>query len=125
MMPADDDDLQAAYFLAHRFVDPMQAAGRPINEAIRNYAQKVDLMWERSASGPLIHDGSGQSELPYNVAQAAAKMAVTERHVRRLAKKGDLDARKHGRDWLIPQRAVDDYLDLEARRNGRAAGSGS
>ena len=112
------DDLEAAYFLAHRFVDPMRAAGRPVGEAIANYTRKVDLKWEMSASGPEIPDGSGQSEVSYNVAEAAAEMNVTERHVRRLAQKGDIDAEKPGRDWLIRRQAVVDYL--EGRRNGRA-----
>jgi excisionase family DNA binding protein len=117
MLPSDDDDLQAAYFLAHRYVDPMKAAGRPISETIANYTQKVDLRWEMSASGPEINAGSTQSEVSYTAAQAATEMKVTERHVRRLARRGDIYAEKPGRDWLIPQQAVNDYL--EGRRNGR------
>jgi len=46
---------------------------------------------------------------PYTAAEAAFEMKVTEGHVRRLARKGDLRAEKHGRDWLIPADAVEDW----------------
>lgn len=110
-MQLTPDDVEAAYFLAHRFVDPMKAAGRPLNRLIESFCRKVDLYWEASASGPEIHDGRAQSEASYNTAEAASRLAVTDAHVRRLARNGDIEAQKHGRDWLIPQRAIDDYLE--------------
>ncbi|WP_197500937.1 helix-turn-helix domain-containing protein [Mycobacterium sp. E3251] len=118
-MDLHGDDLEAAYFLAHRFVDPMKAAGRPVNRLIESFCRKVDLCWEMSANGPEIQDGRAQSEASYNTAEAASKLAVTDAHVRRLARNGDIEAQKHGRDWLIPERSIDDYS--ERRRNGRTA----
>lgn len=118
-MDLTDDDIQAAYFLAHRFVDPMHAAGRTVNDAIRNFTRKVDLAWDMHASGTESQDGSAQSEASYTVAEAAAEMTVTQGYVRRLARRGDLSgAEKPGRDWLIPRQAVTDYLET---RSGRAA----
>lgn len=118
MIGPSGDHLEAAYFVAHRFVDPLRAAGRPISDSILNYVRELDLAWELSASGPETQLASTQSELSHSVARAAAEMHCTERHVRRLAQRGDIDAEKDGRDWRIPQQAVTDYL--QGRRNGRA-----
>ena len=118
MIPTDDDDLQAAYFLAHRFVDPMRAAGRPINDVIAKYTRKIDLSWQRSADGP---ENVGRSEAleqaSCNTAEAARIIRVTQRQARRLAEKGDLEGQKFGTVWVLSRQSVNDYA--EAKRNGR------
>jgi excisionase family DNA binding protein len=121
-MQLTPDDIDAAYYVNHRYLDPLRKAGK-LGQALESWFRKVDLAWELSARGPEIQAGSEQSEVLYTVAEAAAEMDVTQRHVRRLAQRGDIDARRYGRDWLIPPQAVSDYLQ-ERRRNGRSRSGG-
>ncbi len=111
------DDLEAAYFLAHRFVEPMRAAGRPVSDAIERYTRKVDLAWKMSASGPENTATAVTSEHEScDSAEAAQIIGVTERHVRRLADEGDLVGRKFGTAWVLSRQSVMDYA--EGRQDG-------
>lgn len=117
-MDLTDDDIETAYYVNNRYVRPLIEAGQA-GHALKQWYRKVALCWETSACGPEIHDSPAQFEVSYNATQTAVKMSVTARHVRRLAEKGRLSgAEKCGRDWQIPETAVNDYL--EERRNGRA-----
>lgn len=115
----EGDDLEVAYHINHRYLEPVRKAGK-LNRAVENWYQKVELMWAIAASGNDIHDDGEQSEAQYTAAEAAKQMGVTNRQARHLATIGALPgATKHGRDWLIPRTAVDDYLERR-RMNGRA-----
>ena len=50
----------------------------------------------------------------YSVKEAAAKIGITERHVRLLLNKGMISGKKLGRDWVV--------LDLNYTRKRRLKG---
>ncbi len=47
--------------------------------------------------------------------EAAAISGLSHDHLRRLAGKGDLWAKKIGRDWLTTEKALGEYLSKERR----------
>lgn len=47
--------------------------------------------------------------------EAAEICGLSHDHLRRLAGRGDLRAKKIGRDWLTTERAVRDYMAQERR----------
>jgi len=47
--------------------------------------------------------------------EAAAISGLSHDHLRRLAGRGDLWAKKIGRDWLTTEKAVEEYLARERR----------
>ena len=47
--------------------------------------------------------------------EAAKLSGLSHDHLRRLAGRGDLKARKIGRDWVTTERALRDYLAQERR----------
>jgi excisionase family DNA binding protein len=110
MIGETGDDLEAAFYVVQRFTDGLRAGAPPVPKQVTDWCLKVRLTWETSADGPQIQDGTASFEVLYTVSEAAPKMGVTERQVRRLAKNGDIDARRPGREWLIAEQAVIDYL---------------
>lgn len=105
------EDLDSAYYVVQRFISGLGPQAK-LPAQVADWCLKVRLAWDKSANGPETQDASRQSEVSYTVAQVAAEIHVSERHVRRLAKKGDLiGATRHGRDWLIPQTAVNGYME--------------
>ena len=50
----------------------------------------------------------------YSVKEAAAKIGITERHLRILLNKGEIAGKKFGRDWIV--------LDLNYTRKRRPKG---
>ena len=108
MMDPAGEDLDAAYYVAQRLVNELRAGAPPVPRQVIRWCLKVRLAWETSADGPETDDVAAELE-PYTVPQAAAEMHVTERHVRRLAKSGAIDARRYGREWIIPRQAVTEW----------------
>jgi len=52
-----------------------------------------------------------------SLSEAAAFAGMHPAHLRKLAERGDLKARKIGRNWVTTRRAVDEYLgDVEKRK---------
>jgi len=47
--------------------------------------------------------------------EAAEICSLTHDHLRRLAGRGDLQAKKIGRDWLTTEQAVRDYMSQDRR----------
>ena len=47
--------------------------------------------------------------------QAAKISGLSHDHLRRLAGRGDLDAKKIGRDWVTTERSVREYLAQDRR----------
>ena len=47
--------------------------------------------------------------------EAASLSGLSHDHLRRLAGRGDLWAKKIGRDWLTTQKALEEYLAQERR----------
>lgn len=45
--------------------------------------------------------------------EVAARLGISRRRVGQLIKDGRLRATKHGRDWLVSERAVDAYVPQE------------
>jgi excisionase family DNA binding protein len=111
------DDLDSAYYVTQRFVSSLGTDAEKLPAQIIDYCLKVRLTWETFASAPESGSLVGQfNEEWYTVAEAAFKMKVTSGHVRRLARRGDIRAEKHGRDWIIPATAVEDWRASERRR---------
>lgn len=52
----------------------------------------------------------------HSVSEAAAKLGLTDRHVRLLLERGELDGRKLGHDWVV--------LSLDYKRKRRPKGRG-
>jgi hypothetical protein len=74
-----------------------------------------------SALGQRNGDGTEESTQELcDAAQAARRIGITERQVRRLA--NDLDGRKCGGVWTFPRQAVEEYA--EARKVGRIGPGG-
>src|ERR1700730_2131046 len=90
MIGASGDHLEAAYYVAHRFVDPLRAAGRPISDSILNYVRELDLTWEMSHAGHESDCGSAQSDPWISTRAAAQILEASTRQTRRLAP--DLEA---------------------------------
>jgi hypothetical protein len=61
-----------------------------------------------------ITDPSGLDEL-ISLSQAAEISGLSHDHLRRLAGRGDLKAKKIGRDWVTTERALREYLAKERR----------
>ena len=59
-------------------------------------------------------DQQGLDEL-ISLSQAAAISGLSHDHLRRLAGRGDLKAKKIGRDWVTTERALREYLAKERR----------
>ena len=57
-----------------------------------------------------------ESERLLSLKEAAALSGLSHEHLRWLARKGKLEARKMGRDWFTTKKAVDLYLKNEAVR---------
>lgn len=55
------------------------------------------------------------------VPEVAAELGIDAQTVRAQIRAGKLDAQKHGRDWLVEQRAVDRYRAEHLGRPGRRA----
>ena len=52
------------------------------------------------------------------MAEAAASFGLSSSHLRRLAERGDIEAKKIGRNWVTTRQAVKQYVgDNEKRRN--------
>jgi excisionase family DNA binding protein len=103
------DDLDSAFYVVQEYISGLGADGK-LPAQVADWCLQVRLAWETSASAPESAVAVGQlSQEPYTVAEAAFKMKVTEGHVRRLARKGDIRAEKHGRDWAIPADAIEDW----------------
>ena len=112
------DDLEAAYYVARRFVDGMRAAKHAVPEAVRDWCFKVNVLWETSADGRLIDSGGEElEEAPLDTAAVAREIGVGEREVRRLAQKGDIAAHKCGPVWAFSKQAVAEHMEA---RSGRA-----
>lgn len=116
-MHLSGDDLEAAYFLAHRFVDPARAAGRPVNAVIEQFCRRVDILWDSmSADGHECGCGGAESgQVLIDAATAAARLGISERHVRRLV--NDLGGRKIAGVWAFDPQVVEEYAE---ERSGRA-----
>jgi excisionase family DNA binding protein len=113
-MQLNDEDLQCAYYVNHRFLDPLRKAGK-LGQTLESWYRKVDLYWEMSADGPRKSGAPVLLEsAPLDTAEAAAILNVTRRQVRRLV--NDLDGFKRGAVWLFPKQTVMDYA--EGRRSG-------
>jgi excisionase family DNA binding protein len=105
----DDNDLDSAFYVVQDYISRLGADAK-LPAQVADWCLKVRLTWETSASAPESASDVGQlDEEPYTVAEAAFKMKVTAGHVRRLARKGDIRAKRYGRDWLIPADAVEDW----------------
>jgi excisionase family DNA binding protein len=53
-----------------------------------------------------------------SLAEAAASFELSSSHLRRLAERGDIEAKKIGRNWVTTRQAVKQYVgDKEKRRN--------
>lgn len=75
----------------------------------------------RRAQATVVHDASNDRRDAYTAEEAAARMGVPYRTVVRLIHRGELDAIKAGRFWLVPTEAVAAFLmratsQAEARR---------
>ena len=68
-------------------------------------------------------DQPGLDEL-ITLSEAAELSGLSHDHLRRLAGRGDLKAKKIGRDWLTKERAVREYL-AQDRRPGPKPKKGS
>jgi excisionase family DNA binding protein len=119
-MLTDGDDLDSAYFVVREYVSCLGPDAK-LPAQVADWCLKVCVAWEMPASGPFTQESTASSKVSYNVAEAAAEMHVTERHVRRLAQTGDIDAEKRGRDWLIPQQAVADYMEGKWSKSTRTS----
>lgn len=103
------DDLDSAFYVVQDYISRLGTDAK-LPAQVADWCLKVRLTWESTASAPESGSLVGQlNEDPYTVAEAAFKMKVTSGYVRRLARKGDIRAEKHGRDWLIPADAVEDW----------------
>ena len=120
MMDLSGDDLDAAYFLVHRHVDSLRAAGRPVNASIESFYRKVNLLWAISDEGNEFCGGAEESEQVIGTVEASRILGVTPRHVGNLAK--DLDGWQVGRTWSFKWKTVMAYA--EARRDGRLRPTG-
>lgn len=59
-----------------------------------------------------------EAEELISLAEAAALAGMHPAHLRKLAERGQLDARKIGRMWVTTQRAIEAYLgDVNKRGN--------
>lgn len=114
-MQLSEDDLQAAYFLAHRFVDSMRAAGRPVNTVIDRFCQKVTLAWEMSHTGRQTQTDRPRLDPWITTGQAAQELKLCARQVRRL--KDDLDGEMFNGRLRFPASAVRAYA--QGRHDGR------
>ena len=54
----------------------------------------------------------------HSVSEAAAKLGLTDRHVRLLLKRGELSGRKLGHDWVVLN------LDYQRKRKPKRRGRG-
>lgn len=116
-MKLEGEDLDCAYYVAHRFIGAQRAMNRPVPGTVLQWCRRVALAWELSADG---HESDGETgelnqEELCDTAEAAHIMGVTERQARRLA--NDLDGRKVAGVWTFRRQAVVDYA--EAKRDGR------
>ncbi len=115
MIGATGDHLEAQYYVAHRHVDPLRAAGRPIPDAILAYVREVDLTWEMARAGHQSGCGSEQSDPWISTRQAAHILELSQRQTRRLAT--DLEAEMFNGRLMFRESKVRDYA--KGRRDGR------
>ena len=59
----------------------------------------------------LIYD-TRQLPVNLNVAETARLMRVTENHIRKLLRDGELRGKKIGKGWIIPKAHVLTYLEI-------------
>lgn len=102
-------DLDSAYYVVQRFIDGLRAGAPPVPRQVIDWCLKVRLTWETFDDEPVRDAAAQELSHELTVAQAAAEMRVTEQHVRRLARRGDIDARRPGREWLIPRGVVTEW----------------
>ena len=57
-----------------------------------------------------------EDERLISLREAAALSGLSHAHLRLLARKGKLEARRMGRDWFTTKNAVDLYLKNDARK---------
>lgn len=92
------------------------AAVRPLLEEWERVADLYAATLTRSARGPLLSanppDSATVAGNRMSTAKAAIELNCTERHVRRLIGRGDLQAERTGRDWLIEPADVEALRDL-------------
>jgi len=115
MIGASGDHIEAAYHVAHRFVDPLRAAGRPIPDSILAYVRELDLTWEMARAGHESDSGSEQSDPWISTRAAAQILEASTRQTRRLAP--DLEAEMFNGRLMFRESKVRDYA--EGRRDGR------
>lgn len=108
------DDLEAAVFLASRFVNAMKAQGRPVNHVIENFRLKVTLMWEMSRVGHQSVSDEAEFDTWLPTSQAAQELKLSTRHTRRL--KADLDGEFFNGRLMFRESKVRAYA--EGKRDG-------
>jgi hypothetical protein len=113
-MQMSEEDIEAAYHVNHRLLDPLRKAGRPINRVLENWCQKVDLMWEMSRAGRESDGPTEELETWISTREAARELELSPRQTRRL--KTDLDGEDFNGRLMFRQSKVRTYA--EGKRNG-------
>lgn len=122
-MNLNGDDLEAAYYVTHRFVNGLRAQKKPVPKSVADYCFNVTVAWETSADGhaPQPDSGESDSEELVDAATAARIVGVTERQIRRLA--NDLDGRKCSGVWVFAKQTVVEYGEARSGRTGPGSGA--
>lgn len=109
-------DVRAAYKLAADEMRRRRRTGIPIPGWLHEHNRRLELETAiLSASGQELDESdSGKAELQkpewFTVDQTAARVHLSERHVRRLAEAGTLPAKRLGRDWMFDPAMVDRWV---------------
>lgn len=63
-----------------------------------------------------MSNAKGKAEqLTYDVADVAAKLGMSERHIYGALQRGELPGFRVGHRWAIPKAAIDKLLNVEAK----------
>lgn len=91
-----------------------QDAASPIADALRQIARTLDLLADHVAHPVPTASTPGPDSRLHSVDDAAARLGISSKGVRRLIARGELPARRIGARVLIPTEALAAYTSGEA-----------
>lgn len=88
---------------------------------VRDIEGVITWGWDEEDDPEIVPKGTQIMPVYYTVNEAAPLMGLKPSTVRTYAKRGQIAATKHGRDWMIPQEEIDRY-NREPHKRGPKPG---